>query len=198
MPIALLYAFSLTAAVAIAGAFWDFMPTVAELSGGTAGPGIDGVSIVPTLLGKTQPPKEYLYWTWDGSGCGTRSASNPQGTCSPGPDADVSSTPSAWVFEEQGNKLVRRNTETDELIVESGGKTSGYGMRVGDWKVVVAACANNETNRPSEDDVMEIYHLPTDPFEAKDVAASAAGTTQAKVFLAIAKKHDVSCHCFQC
>jgi arylsulfatase A-like enzyme len=33
-------------------AFWDFMPTVAELSGGTAGAGIDGVSIVPTLLGK--------------------------------------------------------------------------------------------------------------------------------------------------
>ena len=93
---------------------------------------------------------------WDGTGCGTRSASNPQGTCRPGPDADASSTPSAWVFEQQGDKLARRNTETGEVIVEKGGKSSGYGMRVGDWKVVVASCANNETNRPSEDDVMEV------------------------------------------
>jgi hypothetical protein len=146
-----------------------------------------------------QPPKEYLYWTWDGTGCGTRSASNPQGTCRSGPDADASATPSPWVFEQQGDKLVRRNTKTDEVIVEKkGGKSSGYAMRVGDWKVVVASCANNETNRPSEDDVMEIYHLPSDPFEAKDVVASAAGMAQAKVALDIAKKHDVSCHCFQC
>ena len=44
----------------------------------------------------------------------------------------------------------------------------------------------------------EIYHLPSDPFESKDVATSAAGIAQAKVFLEIAEHHDVSCHCFQC
>jgi len=198
-PIMVSWPGTITPAVShYAWAFWDFMPTVAELSGGTAGPGIDGVSIVPTLMGKTQPPKEYLYWTWDGTGCGNRSPNNPQGTCSAGPDAAASSTPSAWVSEEQGNKLARRNTQTGEAIVEKSGKGSGYGMRVGDWKVVVAKCANNQTNRPSKADVMEIYHLPSDPFEAKNVNATAAGVAQAKVFLTIAKKHDVSCHCFQC
>jgi hypothetical protein len=97
------------------------------------------------------------------------------------------------VFEEQGNKLVRRNTATDEVPALSnihvsseslnycnlplhldlftihfcpgeqaiireddngGGKSSGYAMRVGDWKAVVAACANNSTNRPSDADTM--------------------------------------------
>eukprot|EP01047_Picozoa_sp_COSAG01_P059182 COSAG01_NODE_7072_length_3367_cov_2.824051_3_plen_51_part_00 len=28
-------------------------------AGATAGPNIDGISIVPTLMGRTQPPKEY-------------------------------------------------------------------------------------------------------------------------------------------
>merc|ERR1719201_1521835 len=47
-------------------AFWDFMPTVAELSGGKAPGDIDGVSIVPTLMGKAQPPKPYVLFTWHG------------------------------------------------------------------------------------------------------------------------------------
>lgn len=188
-----------------AWAFWDFMPTVAELSGGTPGHDIDGVSIVPTLMGKTQPAKEYLYWTWKGTGCGSRSTSNPQGTCRPGLDEDKDEKQkhkqSSWVFEEQGNKLVRRNKETGEVIVpadEKGGESSGYAMRVGDYKVVVAACANNATNRPSNMDVMEIYHLPSDPFEATDIAATPVGKRQATIFLGVAEKHDVSCHCFQC
>ncbi|MBI2688539.1 MAG: arylsulfatase [Acidobacteria bacterium] len=44
-------------------AFWDFLPTAAELAGVTAPPGIDGVSVLPVLLGKPdQPKREYLYW----------------------------------------------------------------------------------------------------------------------------------------
>lgn len=58
-------------------AFWDIMPTLAEIAGGTADAGIDGVSIVPTLMGQVQPPKEYLYWTWDGSGCEVRQRKTP-------------------------------------------------------------------------------------------------------------------------
>ncbi len=44
-------------------AFWDFLPTAAELAG-VAGPsGIDGISVAPTLLGKPgQKQHEYLYW----------------------------------------------------------------------------------------------------------------------------------------
>jgi len=47
-------------------AFWDVLPTLAELVGSTAPEGLDGTSIMPTLLGRTQDPPEYLYWTWPG------------------------------------------------------------------------------------------------------------------------------------
>jgi len=43
-------------------AFWDLLPTAAELAGVASPKDIDGTSIVPTLLGKEQPGPEYLYW----------------------------------------------------------------------------------------------------------------------------------------
>ena len=43
-------------------AFWDFLPTAAELAGVAAPPGIDGRSIVPALLGQPQQPHEHFYW----------------------------------------------------------------------------------------------------------------------------------------
>lgn len=44
-------------------AFWDFLPTMAELTKQTNPEGIDGVSMLPTLLGNTdQKQHEYLYW----------------------------------------------------------------------------------------------------------------------------------------
>jgi arylsulfatase A-like enzyme len=43
-------------------AFWDFLPTAAELAGARAPSGIDGQSIVPTLLGRDQKPHDYFYW----------------------------------------------------------------------------------------------------------------------------------------
>ena len=58
-------------------AFWDIMPTLAEVAGGTADADIDGVSIMPTLMGQIQPPKEYLYWTWNGNGCEGGSCKGP-------------------------------------------------------------------------------------------------------------------------
>ena len=45
-----------------AWAFWDFLPTAAELAGATPPAGLDGISIVPALLGRAQSPHEYLYW----------------------------------------------------------------------------------------------------------------------------------------
>jgi arylsulfatase A-like enzyme len=68
-------------------AFWDFLPTAAELAGARAPAGIDGISMVPALVGRQQKNHEYLYWEfhergfsqavrmgdWKGVRLGTRS-----------------------------------------------------------------------------------------------------------------------------
>ena len=45
-------------------AFWDFLPTCAELAGVSAPEDIDGISMVPTLLGRDDRQKrhKFLYW----------------------------------------------------------------------------------------------------------------------------------------
>ena len=43
-------------------AFWDFLPTVAEVAGVKAPENTDGISYLPALLGKEQKQHEYLYW----------------------------------------------------------------------------------------------------------------------------------------
>ncbi|UCD57521.1 MAG: arylsulfatase, partial [Candidatus Hydrogenedentota bacterium] len=45
-------------------AFWDFLPTFAELAGLGHPPSVDGISMMPTLLGKPAKQKqhEFLYW----------------------------------------------------------------------------------------------------------------------------------------
>ena len=47
-------------------AFWDVLPTFVELAGGAPPKKTDGISIVPTLLGRPDQQKkhEYLYWEW--------------------------------------------------------------------------------------------------------------------------------------
>ncbi len=51
-------------------AFWDVMPTIAELTGTQAPDEIDGVSFAPTLLGQADRQKrpEFLYWEFPGYG----------------------------------------------------------------------------------------------------------------------------------
>jgi arylsulfatase A len=43
-------------------AFWDFLPTVADLLGVQAPSGLDGISILPTFLGQPQKSHALLYW----------------------------------------------------------------------------------------------------------------------------------------
>jgi arylsulfatase len=51
------------------GAFWDMTPTLCELAGASPPPDIDGLSIVPTLLGRPgQKSHEYLYWEYHSAG----------------------------------------------------------------------------------------------------------------------------------
>jgi arylsulfatase A-like enzyme len=43
-------------------AFCDMLPTLAEIAGARPPRGIDGISIVPALVGKRQRQHDYLYW----------------------------------------------------------------------------------------------------------------------------------------
>jgi arylsulfatase A-like enzyme len=49
-------------------AFWDYLPTFTDLVGMDVPDGIDGISFLPTLLGRTaeQRKHEYLYWEYQG------------------------------------------------------------------------------------------------------------------------------------
>jgi arylsulfatase A len=49
-------------------AFWDFLPTVAEIARTKAPPGIDGISMLNAFLGKPQQNHEYLYWEFHEQG----------------------------------------------------------------------------------------------------------------------------------
>ncbi len=49
-----------------AGAFWDILPTMVELAGGEIPAGIDGISMVPALMGGVQPSHDCLYWEFRG------------------------------------------------------------------------------------------------------------------------------------
>ncbi|HKB40238.1 MAG TPA: arylsulfatase [Gemmataceae bacterium] len=56
------------------GAFWDVLPTLAELAGASdkVPPGLDGLSFVPTLLGQKEKQKQHesLYWAFFERGAG--------------------------------------------------------------------------------------------------------------------------------
>ncbi|MHC4621016.1 MAG: arylsulfatase [Planctomycetota bacterium] len=45
-------------------AFWDFLPTAAELAGLPVPEDIDGLSMLPALLGRPQKSHDYLYWDY--------------------------------------------------------------------------------------------------------------------------------------
>jgi arylsulfatase A-like enzyme len=49
-------------------AFWDVMPTFAEIAGVSAPVNIDGISFLPELLGKKQKKHEHLYWEFHEQG----------------------------------------------------------------------------------------------------------------------------------
>ena len=54
---------------AYVGAFWDLLPTFADVAGVKNLPHTDGLSFVPALTGKgTQPKHDYLYWEFHEQG----------------------------------------------------------------------------------------------------------------------------------
>jgi arylsulfatase A-like enzyme len=75
-------------------AFWDFLPTACDITGLQSPPGLDGISYLPTLLGKPEAQRQhdYLYWEYYEGG-GKRAARKGQwkaiqlnlGSAVPGP-----------------------------------------------------------------------------------------------------------------
>ncbi|MFH1919313.1 MAG: arylsulfatase [Planctomycetota bacterium] len=53
-----------------ASAFWDVLPTIAEVTGAEPPEGVDGISFAPTLLGRPDEQRchEFLYWEFGGYG----------------------------------------------------------------------------------------------------------------------------------
>lgn len=49
-------------------AFWDVLPTLADLAQVKAPAKLDGISFLPTLLDKEQKPHDYLYWEFHEKG----------------------------------------------------------------------------------------------------------------------------------
>ncbi|MCL5282793.1 MAG: arylsulfatase [Planctomycetes bacterium] len=51
-------------------AFWDFLPTLAELAGAPCPAGTDGISLLPTLLGRSEQQRQhdFLYWEFHEGG----------------------------------------------------------------------------------------------------------------------------------
>lgn len=49
-------------------AFWDILPTFADIIGAETPAGIDGISFLPELLGKKQKEHDYLYWEFHEQG----------------------------------------------------------------------------------------------------------------------------------
>jgi arylsulfatase A-like enzyme len=49
-------------------AFWDFLPTCTEIAGIRKRRRIDGISFLPTLLGKRQREHKYMYWEFHEQG----------------------------------------------------------------------------------------------------------------------------------
>ena len=166
--------------------FWDVLPTMMEIAGVKADAnmyttdsdvgvdasakrhGLDGRSIVPALRGESQPPPRYMFWTW-------RTAKT---------EAEEASA------HEVGSSFVGRNITVAAV-------PSGYAARMGDWKVVVHHCVDTRAV-PSMDDVAELYHLPSDPGETKDMANCHKALVRSMLSILADPKEALSCACFQC
>jgi arylsulfatase A-like enzyme len=67
-------------------AFWDFLPTAADLAHVNPPKDLDGVSVVPALVGKQQEGHEFLYWEFHERGFARAVRLGKWKAVSPGPD----------------------------------------------------------------------------------------------------------------
>eukprot|EP00750_Incisomonas_marina_P006185 INCI14358.1.p1 GENE.INCI14358.1~~INCI14358.1.p1 ORF type:complete len:547 (+),score=70.63 INCI14358.1:71-1711(+) len=165
-----------------AWAFWDIVPTLADLAGAETPRGLDGESILPTLMGHKQPAKEYLVWTWRGTGM----------------SADVQANLNGVTLHQDPTGLEYFRNRDGKMIEfhESEVAPSGYALRSGEWKIVVPHCDSSQ--KASTNDSAMVFHLPSDPFETTNLNNTDTGNAQRVVLVDLAVKHNVTCNCFQC
>jgi arylsulfatase A-like enzyme len=150
-------------------AFWDLLPTLAEVAGNTKSvPGdVDGISILPTLRGMPQrrAEQDFLFFTGntDWADAPTSAAGLPQ--------------------------EVKGGAVTDGAPV-----VTAYSVVVGELKAVAKECAN----QPSTQDKLQIFNISADPFETHDLAATPEGAAHAQAILELVVPRNLSCACYQC
>lgn len=185
-------------------AFWDVMPTLAELAGASkhVPKGIDGVSISDFLLRGTLPSAHRSFiFTWDGTGVARKGKAAEKEASIP--------LPAEWVAQENALGLLEylhitsgsvssSHPVTGESAARGKGSVAGYSIRTGDYKGVVAHCADASSLKPSSEDKFEVYNLREDPFEMNDIAGTAAGKAQIEGFLDVLRAQNVTCKCYQC
>ena len=181
-------------------AFWDVLPTFAELAGLEAPRGLDGVSIVPTLMGRSQPAHALLYWTWPGEyeppnlPAGWRAEQRAAGTLvyvAPSGRAQARHPLSELASTLDDHAAAKVSLPKDVV--------SGFAVVSGDWKGIVPHCAGLD-RKPSAADLssMRVFHLPSDWAETSDLARTARGRLQAQRLLGLVLDANLTCGCYQC
>ena len=179
-------------------AFWDVLPTFAELAGLEVPRGLDGVSIVPTLMGRSQPAHALLYWTWPGEyeppnlPAGWRAEQRAAGRLvyvAPSGRAQARHPLSELASTLDDHAAARVSLPKDVV--------SGFAVVSGDWKGIVPHCAGL---KPSAADLpsMRVFHLPSDWAETSDLARTARGRLQAQRLLGLVLDANLTCGCYQC
>ena len=187
-------------------AFWDVLPTFAELAGLEAPRGLDGVSIVPTLMGRSQPAHALLYWTWPGEyeppnlPAGWRAEQRAAGTLvyvAPSGRAQARHPLSELASTLDDHAAARVSLPKSVPQSLYGRPSSGFAVVSGDWKGIVPHCAGA---KPSAADLpsMRVFHLPSDWAETSDLARTARGRLQAQRLLGLVLDANLTCGCYQC
>ena len=191
-------------------AFWDVLPTFAELAGLEVPRGLDGVSIVPTLMGRSQtrPAHALLYWTWPGEyeppnlPAGWRAEQRADGTLvyvAPSGRAQARHPLSelASTLDDHAAAKVSLPKSVPQSLYQR--PSSGFAVVSGDWKGIVPHCAGLD-HKPSAADLpsMRVFHLPSDWAETSDLARTARGRLHAQRLLGLVLDANLSCRCYQC
>ena len=189
-------------------AFWDVMPTFAELAGISQPKGLDGRSIVPTLMGRQQPAHPFLYWTWANAGVelklpsGWRAEENAEGTLNYVHDASgtIQAHHPLEAPSPRGSPAPAPAPSASSHIAAMRERLGigGFAVVSGMWKGIVPRCTGPA---PSAADLqrMYVYHLThsAEP-ETESLHTTTTGQREAERLLDLVVRAELTCQCFQC